>query len=144
MEKSHIAKAGIHINATRAEVWDALVNPVTISKYMFGTEVTSDFTEGSSITWKGEWEGKAYEDKGKILRVDPQKQISYTHFSGMSGLDDVPENYHTIRISLQGGEGNIGVTLEQDNNAGEEAAKESAKNWQHMLESMKKLIEGVS
>jgi uncharacterized protein YndB with AHSA1/START domain len=34
------ARASITINAPNAKVWDALVNPAAIKKYMFGTNVT--------------------------------------------------------------------------------------------------------
>jgi hypothetical protein len=30
---------------------------------MFGTTVNSEWREGAPITWKGDWKGKAYEDK---------------------------------------------------------------------------------
>ena len=57
-----VATAITVIGAPRARVWDALVDPAAIKAYMFGTTVTSDFRPGSAITWKGEWQGKAYED----------------------------------------------------------------------------------
>ena len=40
---------------------------------MFGTDAVSDWKEGSPITWKGEWEGKHYEDRGVILRLEPER-----------------------------------------------------------------------
>ena len=44
-----IAKAEITINASIEKVWDALVNPEKIKQYMFGSDVISDFKEGSKI-----------------------------------------------------------------------------------------------
>ena len=79
-----IAKAAVDIDAPAAKVWDALVNPASIKEYMFGTNVTSDFQEGSPISWKGEWQGKAYEDKGTIRRVEPGRVLEYTHFSPLA------------------------------------------------------------
>ena len=58
MQRGLIAKATITINAPVERVWDALVNPGIIKQYMFGTEVVSDWEEGSPIVWKGEWQGK--------------------------------------------------------------------------------------
>ena len=66
---NYIAKASITINATAEKVWHALTDPRMIKKYMFGTSVISDWKEGSKIIWKGEWEGKSYEDKGKIIHL---------------------------------------------------------------------------
>lgn len=61
MGMSMIARASISINAPDGRVWDALVNPDAIRQYMFGASAISDWREGSSIVWKGEWQGKSYE-----------------------------------------------------------------------------------
>ena len=75
MSKGLVAKASISVNAPISKVWDSLVNPALIKQYMFGTNVVSDWKEGSPIVWKGEWQGNTYEDKGVILKLDPQRQI---------------------------------------------------------------------
>jgi uncharacterized protein YndB with AHSA1/START domain len=54
MNEGFIAKASIAINAPIGEVWKALVNPEVIRQYMLGTNVISDWKEGSQIVWKGE------------------------------------------------------------------------------------------
>ena len=77
MQKGLIAKTSITINAPIQKVWDALVNPDIIKQYMFGTNVVSDWREASPIAWKGEWQGKKYEDKGTILKLKPQRAISW-------------------------------------------------------------------
>ena len=100
MNDTFIAKAQVEINAPIANVWDALVDPATIKQYMFGTNVVSDWHEGAPIVWRGEWEGKPYEDKGKILQLKPEYVLQYSHFSPLSGQPDVPENYHTVTIEL--------------------------------------------
>jgi uncharacterized protein YndB with AHSA1/START domain len=137
----HIAKAETTIHASPADTWKALTDPGMINKYMFGTTVTSDWKEGSTITWKGEWEGKHYEDKGKILRMELYRQLQYGHFSPMSGADDVPENYHIVTIDLNKKGNDTTVTLTQTNNGSEEAKDHSEKNWKMMLDSLKKLLE---
>src|SRR5205807_9908914 len=52
------------------------------------------------ITWKGEWQGKTYEDKGTVLAVEPNKLLRITHWSPMGGSEDKPENYHTVTYEL--------------------------------------------
>lgn len=140
MRKGYIARSSTTINAPRTKVWKALVDPRAIREYMFGTEVTSDWKPGSSITWKGEWEGRPYQDKGVIVRALPQQELEYTHFSPMTGLPDKPEDYHTVTIELTGEE-QTRVTLSQDNNATEEARQHSEKNWSQMLAGLKKYAE---
>jgi uncharacterized protein YndB with AHSA1/START domain len=139
--QDHIAKATITINAPVEKVWDAFINPGIIKQYMFGTTVTSNFKEGSNITWKGEWQGKQYEDKGEIIKLVPLRTLQYTHFSPLAGLPDVPENYHTVIVELNEQGNATAVSLSQDNNTTEQEKEHSEKNWKMMLEDLKKIME---
>lgn len=141
MNKKYTAKATTNINAPASKVWDALTNPELIRQYLFGTEVTTNWKVGSPITYKGEWEGKAYEDKGKILKFDPEKSLVSTHWSPLSGVPDVPENYHTVTYQLSEKDGKTKVTIMQDNNATEDERAHSEQNWRAVLDGMKKLLE---
>ena len=141
MNKNHVAHAEVNIDAPDIKVWNALVNPQAIKEYMFGTNVVSDWREGSSITWKGEWQGKRYEDKGKILQLKSRQKIQYSHFSPLAGLPDNPENYHTVTIELSPEGKQTHVSLTQDNNASEQERAESEKNWEMMLTGLKKFVE---
>ena len=136
-----IAKANVTIDAPPNEVWSALVNPASIKQYMFGADVRTDWKEGSPITWSGEWQGKRFQDKGKILQLKPGRVMQYTHFSPLAGLADTPENYHTVTIELADVGGKTKVTLTQDNNSTEDARKDSEKNWNMMLQGLKKVVE---
>jgi uncharacterized protein YndB with AHSA1/START domain len=141
MKGTLIAKAQVLISAPIAKVWDALVNPEMIEQYMFFTNVVSDWKEGSPIVWKGEWEGKPYEDKGVILTLKPERVLQYSHFSPLSGEVDVPEHYHTVTIELSSkGTGTL-LILSQDNNSTEEDREHAEKNWEMMLTGIKKLVE---
>ena len=141
MDRGLVAKASIVINAPVGKVWNALTNPDVIKQYMFGTTVVSDWREGSPIIWKGEWQGKKYEDKGVILQLKSKRLIQYSHFSPLSGKPDLPENYHTVTIELASVGSATNVALSQDNNETEEERKHSEKNWQMMLDGLKKLLE---
>jgi uncharacterized protein YndB with AHSA1/START domain len=137
-----ISRASIGILAPVAKVWDALTRPEIIQQYMFGADVQSDWKLGAPITWKGVYEGKPYEDKGRILKFEPGHRLQYSHFSPLSGKPDLPENYHTVSIELDGQEHQATVvTLEQDNNPNEAASAHTAKMWQGMLGEMKKVLE---
>lgn len=135
------ATASISIDAGEGAVWDALVNPELVEQYMFGATVESDWREGSRISWKGEWRGRAYEDHGTILRLDPGRLLRYSHFSPLSGVPDAPENYHTVTIELRGDRGRTLVSLSQDGNATESAREHSERNWATMLAGLKKVVE---
>lgn len=137
-----IATAKATVNASIEKVWDALIDPDAIKNYMFGARVDSDWKKGSPITWKGEWQGKPYEDKGKIIEIIPNKKLEYTHFSPLSGQEDKPENYHTVTVDLSGNGDQTVISLSQDNNATEEARQHSERNWAMMLAGLKTFIEG--
>jgi uncharacterized protein YndB with AHSA1/START domain len=141
METNLNATASVIVDVPRSKLWDALVKPEAIKQYMFGTDVTSDWRKGSSITWKGEWEGKSYEDKGRILQLKPGEVLQYTHFSPLCGLPDRPESYHTVTIRLFDEGNRTHVTLTQDNNPTEQARADSQKNWEMMLAGLKSFVE---
>lgn len=141
MNENLIAQASIDIAAPLAQVWQALVDPAAIKQYMFGTNVVSDWQEGSSILWKGEWQGKPYEDRGVILQLKPEHRLQYSHFSPLSGMPDKPENYHTVTIELSPEARQTHVSLSQDNNASEAERADSERNWGMMLAGIKKYVE---
>lgn len=141
MNRPLIAQASVTVAAPPATVWDALVNPALIKQYFFGTTVISDWQEGSPIVWKGEWQGASYEDKGQLLRIEPERLLQYSHFSPLSNLADVPDNYHTITIELAGQGAETLVTLSQDNNATEADREHSRANWEMVLAGLKRLLE---
>jgi len=141
MEKGLVAKATTTIDAPRAHVWDALVDPKAIKHYMFGAEVSSEWRVGRPIVWKGEWKGKPYQDKGEILRLEPRQRLEYSHWSPLSGAPDEPANYHTVTIELTGEGDRTRVMLAQDNNANEDAQAHSEQNWRAMLDGLKKYVE---
>ena len=141
MDKNLIARASITINVSSEKVWAALVTPEAIKQYMFGADVVSEWHEESPIVWKGEWQGKSYEDKGVILKFKPGQTIQYSHFSPLSGLPDKQENYHTVTIELSADGNQTHVSMAQDNNATEEARVHSEKNWGMMLAALKKFLE---
>lgn len=141
MKDELVATESTVIDAPKSEVWKALVTPAAIKQYMFGTDVVSSWKKGTSIVWKGEWKGKAYEDKGVILQFEPERRLQYSHFSPLTGLPDRPENYHTVTIELSDESRRTRVSLTQDNNANAEAREHSEENWGTMLEGLKKFVE---
>ena len=98
---AHVAVAETEIDASPEDVWSALTDPNKIKEYMFGSEVETNWTKGGSIVWKGEYEGKKYQDRGEILEIAPPRHLKLTHFSPLSGDEDVPENYHTIVYEIE-------------------------------------------
>ncbi len=141
MEKSYVAEASVTIHAPASRVWQALTDPQLIKQYMFGSEVVTDWKEGHPIVYKGMWQGKPFEDKGKVVKVEREKALVTTHWSPMSGTPDSPDNYHQVSYQLEPVTDGTRVTLRQDNNASEEEREHSSQNWKMMLDNLKKLLE---
>jgi len=142
MSRGFEAVKSVTIDAPKGEVWDALTRPEKVKQYMHGTEMSTDWKEGSPITWTGEWKGKPYQDKGEVLEVEPEKLLKYTHWSPMGGSEDRPENYHTLTYDLAGSDGGTILTLRQDNNpTQEEADKMARENWAPVLKALKETAE---
>lgn len=141
MKSTLMVETSISVDASPAQVWKALTTPALIKKYLFGTDVSSDWKEGSIITYTGEYEGKKYHDKGVIKKSDPGKILQSTYWSSMGGKEDKPENYNliTYRLSKEGDKTKL--TLTQDNIATEKEKDHSSENWKVVLEKLKEVAE---
>jgi uncharacterized protein YndB with AHSA1/START domain len=137
-----IATASTDITATPETVWAALTRPEEISAWMPGTTVETTWEEGAPITWSGEYDGRAYQDKGQVLTVEEQRLLSMTHYSPLMGTDDVPENYHRLVYTLTPTDSGTRLELSQDGCDSEEQAQQFSRNWQAMLDSLRSHVEG--
>ena len=119
----------------------ALTTPEQIAVYMQGSEVTTTWEVGSAITWDGEHDGRAYQDKGEVLTYDEPHVLSVTHYSPMMGQPDAPENYHTLVYTLTASGDHTHLELTQDGCDSEEQAEQFTQNWQSMLDGLKAHVE---
>ena len=136
-----INRVSVKIHAPAMLVWDALTKPALIKKYLFNTDASSDWTPGSPVTFRGEWQGKKYEDKGTVLKAEPGRLLQYTYWSSMSGIEDKPENYMIVTYELSPANGGTELKLTQENIADEASRKGSEENWEAVLRELKKIVE---
>ncbi len=140
--ESLTARASIALHADRARIWDALTNPDRIREYMFGAETTCDWQLGSPISFKGEWEGKPYEDKGVIMAVEPLRHVQYSYWSNLSGTPDTPENHALVSYTIEDkSDGTHTLTITQSNCPTPEQQEKSEQNWLYLLEQIKTQLE---
>ncbi len=135
-----VAKSSITVQATPEQVWEALTNPVMVKQYLFGTDMETDWKEGSPITYSGVWEGKPYQDKGTVLKVVPNKLIETSYWSAAFG-PDTPENRKKVSYEITPEGEQTKLTIRQDNNSDEKSKEASEGNWSMVLDSLKKLVE---
>ena len=123
-----------------SKVWSALTDKEKVKQYFYGTEVTSTWKPGSDIVFSGEWDGKAYEDKGKIIEIMNEKLIKYSYFSSFSGLPDLPENYGIITYQLKSLDSGTELKVTQEGFKDEKAWSNSKNGWKFVIENLKKLL----
>jgi uncharacterized protein YndB with AHSA1/START domain len=136
-----ILNTSVIIHASKSKVWNALIDPEQIKKYLFGTKTVSDWKVGSPITFSGEWEGKAYVDKGTILQIEKEKLLKYSYWSSFAGTEDKPENYFNITYLLEEQNGSTVFRITQDGMKSKEAHDHSEQNWKMVMNTLKDLLE---
>lgn len=141
MREDYIAKVDIYLEAPRRRVWEALTDPDQVSRYLHGTRVESDWKVGSPISWKGEWNGRRYEDKGRILEIEPPHRLASTYWSSLSGKPDRPEHHKVLRYVLYEEDGGTRLVLTTENNATEREARHAEENWRRVLGTLKSILE---
>ncbi|MDX1446979.1 SRPBCC domain-containing protein [Lishizhenia sp.] len=142
MMKQLTVEKSININARKEEVWDALTNPEKIKIYLFGTETSTDWKVGSSISFKGEYQGTTYHDKGNVLQNSPFQCLKYNYWTTMSGLEDKPDNYSIITYTLVNkSEDEVVFTWRQEGFSSEEGYNHMEKFLPDMLKVIKDIAE---
>ena len=137
-----IATASIETTAAPEKVWAALTEADEIAVWMLGTTVETTWEVGAPITWSGQYDGRAYQDKGEVLTVEKQRVLSMTHYSPLMGTQDAPENYHTVVYTLTRTDSGTRLELSQDRCDSEEQAQQFSRNWQSMLDGLRSHVEG--
>jgi uncharacterized protein YndB with AHSA1/START domain len=134
-------KKSVTIHAPVDDVWRALTDSQMIRQYFFGVETMGEWKEGNTILYKGEWQGKKFESKARVLQVEDQKLLKYSYWSNMSGMPDVPENYHIITYHLEKEDNSTVLTMTEENLDNEEMVGRSAKLWDMVFQNLQKLLE---
>jgi uncharacterized protein YndB with AHSA1/START domain len=158
MKGNYQTQARIGILAPIEKVWEALTTPELIMQWFFGAESRTEWRPGGPIAPilpilnKRRRQGEAYEDKGRILKVEPPNLLVHTHWSRLSGRPDNAGNYQQVAWSLvpwadgpAGGPEDPGagteLTVLETNIPDERAMELSEQTWNSVLEGLKALLE---
>src|SRR5688500_5656940 len=134
-------RSSTRINAPVEAVWKAITTPAEIKRWFFGVDTESDWTVGSQLVHRGEYQGKPYVDKGEILEFEPPRRLVHTHWSDVSGKPDTAENYQHVAWDLAELDGGTELTITERNLPSDQAAKTSEGAWKAALGSLKELLE---
>lgn len=137
LNQSLIVSDSILLNASIENVWDTMTNPSRIKLYLYGTETITTWIPGEDIIFQGEYEGTKYLDKGTIIECLMHKKITYSYWSGFSGLEDIEDNRSLVTYIITPiSETEIQLTWIQSGFANE-------KSYLHTLNGIKSFLNGI-
>ena len=140
MSATFTATTRLDLPAPPARVWAALTDPAMVRQYMFGAELTGAWVKGGTVTYRGEWDGAPFEDKGEIVEIDPPRLLKVNYYSAMGGQPDTPENRQLITYELTPTGAGTRLTVSQDGNPSQEAATAAEGNWAMTMNTLKALL----
>jgi uncharacterized protein YndB with AHSA1/START domain len=140
MKKKFTATSTFTINAPKEKVWEALTNPEMVKQYFFGTQLSGHWEVDGIIYFRGEWEGKPYEDKGIITAITKNEVLCYDYKSSWDPSPDVRENYLPVEYRLSEANGITTLAITQGSPT-QEQADHSSENWNMIMNGMKALVE---
>lgn len=135
------ARAEISIDASARRVWDTITDHELINRYAPGLTVDANWREGAEVIWKGYWNGKFREEKGRITEITEPLTIRHTYYSSSSGKEDDPANYHNVVWQLAEKSEKTDVLITQDNNLSAKERSQAEDMWKSLLKMLKKLVE---
>jgi len=137
-------KKSVLINASTSKVWEYLTNPDLMKSWMgdaeMKIEIITDWKVGNPLIIKG-FHHLQFENKGIILRFEPEKVFQYNYLSSLSDLADITENHTTITFTLVPKAGKTVLTVEVENFPTEIIYKHLEFYWNGTIHLLKEVIE---
>jgi uncharacterized protein YndB with AHSA1/START domain len=75
------------LNASPERVWEALTHPGMTKQYLYNCEVNCDWKPGSTLRWRGTYQGRKVDQEGRILDIIPGRMIKYSGFDKLAEGD---------------------------------------------------------
>ena len=133
--------SSIEINASPEKIWDLLTKPALVKLWQYGSELLTTWEPGSDIRFRTEWEGKIYEQWGKVFEMKPNKLIRYSLFAPRPGLDDKAENHFIMTYNLSEENGKTRLEIIQEDNRPGAVQEEPQGEENPVLSSLRELAE---
>lgn len=131
----------IRINASIQKVWDAITKPELVKLWQYGSDLLTNWEVGSDIKFRSEWEGKVFEQWGKILEIKPAEFLKYSLFAPRPDLEDNPENYFIMNYVLTNENGQTKLEIIQEDNRPNAVQEEPQGEENPILKSLKDIAE---
>ena len=131
----------IKINASTQKVWDTITKPELVKLWQYGSDLLTTWEIGSDIKFRTEWEGKVFEQWGKVLEMRPNELVKYSLYAPRPGLEDKPENYFIMSYVLTQQDGQTQLKIIQEDNRPNAVQEEPQGEENPVLKSLKELAE---
>jgi uncharacterized protein YndB with AHSA1/START domain len=131
----------IKINAPRQKVWDTITKAELVKLWQYGSDLLTSWEIGSDIKFRTEWDGKVFEQWGKVLEVRPNELVKYSLFAPRPDLEDKPENYFIMSYVLTQQDGQTQLEIIQEDNRPNAVQEEPQGEENPVLKSLKQLAE---
>lgn len=134
------------IDAPRETIWKALSDTGLSRLHLLVDKRDTPLQEGRVMSWYEPEDPKAMPRwKGRITVISPPRRIAFMAFMPSTGLEDIPENYTLVDITLKAEDDDrTSVTVEHGDFAahpqGVRLAKQVGNSW---VEALIRLKEGV-
>lgn len=131
----------IKINASIQKVWDTITKPELVKLWQYGSDLLTTWEVGSDIRFTTKWEGKLFEQWGKVIAIIPGELVKYSLFAPRPGLEDKPENYFMMSYVLKGEDRYTKLEIIQEDNRTNAVHEEPQGEENPVLMSLKNIAE---
>lgn len=131
----------IIINASIEKVWNTITKPELVKLWQYGSDLLTNWQIGSDIKFRTEWEGKVFEQWGKVLEIRPNELVKYSLFAPGPELEDKPENYFIMTYVLSSKNGQTRLKIIQEDNRRNAVQEEPQGEDNPVLKSLKEFAE---
>jgi uncharacterized protein YndB with AHSA1/START domain len=132
----------VKINAPAGKVWRALTVPELVKQWQYGSDLLTTWEPGSPITFRNEWNGQVFEQKGTVLEFKPESRLKYSLFVPRPDLREIPEHHFFMVYELTESGGVTSVLFRQeDPRPAPPDASPGGDEGPDVLASLKELVE---
>ena len=141
--KDQVIHKSVTIHAPTTRVWAALTEPALMQRWMAESEIEilTDWQVGSPILIRGVLHKVKFENRGQVLRFEPEKRLQYTHLSSLSHLPDQIEHHTLFEFRLTPLLDQTDLSLTVSNCVSDAIYHHLAFYWPVALNMLRKLVE---
>jgi len=133
----------IRIHAPIEKVWNALTDPELVKLWQYGSVLSTSWTVGDDIRFTTAWDGKLFEQWGKIIAIKKNQSLSYSLFAPAPGIEDKPENYFIMHYLLTESDNGTVLKIIQEDDRPNAVQEEPQGEENPVLKGLKDLVESA-